>query len=369
MKIGSSQISMASSREYSQVAYRGFASLTSQQGQQLAVDRTDGAKSIFEQLKDEKSARGGRTGNQGVDGSSAIQRPSYNGDGMQTINSVAELKDALINQLIGSLRGRRYPMGGGRSIWGGFGFGFGFNQNLSFMQTSMQQGNLVLMPQTYTVQTVWSDFYAERETTAFVSQGKVKTEDGREINFDVSFEMSRAFEQSTETYTQRQYVMCDPLVVNFKGDVAELGDQKFYFDLDADGEEEEISGFSSNSGFLALDLNGDGVINDGSELFGTKSGNGFADLAKYDSDGNGWIDDNDEVFAKLKVWTKDADGNDVLMSAKERGMGAIYLGNVDTEFNLTDSFDNALKGAVRRSGVYLNEDGTAGTIQHVDFAI
>lgn len=369
MKIGSSQVSMASSRLYSQVAYRGFASLTSQRGQQVAIDRTDGAKSIFDQIKDEKAARGGQTGNQGVEGSQTLQRPSYNSDGRQTINSVAELKDALINQLIGSLRGRRYPMGGGRSSWGGFGFGFGISQNLAFMQTSMQQGNLVLMPQTYVVQTVQSDFYAEHETTAFVSQGKVRTEDGREISFDVSFEMSRSFEQRTESYSQLQYVMCDPLVVNFGGDVAELGDQKFFFDLDADGEEEEISGFSSNSGFLALDLNGDGVINDGSELFGTKSGNGFADLAKYDSDGNGWIDDNDEVFAKLKIWTKDADGNDVLVSAKDKGMGAIYLGNVDTEFSLTDTFDNALKGAVRRSGVYLNEDGTAGTIQHVDFAV
>lgn len=369
MKIGSSQISMASSRLYSQVAYRGFESITSLKGQQAAIDRTDGAKSIFDQIKDEKAVRGGQTGNQGVEGSQTLQRSSYNSDGRQTINSVAELKDALINQLIGSLKGRRYPMGGGRSVWGGFGFAFGFNQNFSFMPTTMQQGNLVLMPQTYVVQTVQSDFYAERETTAFVSQGTVRTEDGREINFDVSFEMSRAFEQRTESYTQRQYVMCDPLVVNFGGDVAELGDQKFFFDLDADGVEEEVSGFSSNSGFLALDLNGDGVINDGSELFGTKSGNGFADLAKYDSDGNGWIDDNDEIFAKLKIWTKDADGNDVLVSAKDKGMGAIYLGNVDTEFSLTDTFDNALRGAVRRSGVYLNEDGTAGTIQHVDFAV
>lgn len=365
MKIGSSQISMASSRMYSQVASRGITNLTSQRAQPFAIDRADGSKSVFQQLKDERAAKGGETENQGVEGSGVSQRTSRSADGVQIISSVSELKDMLINQLVGSLRNRRAPVGGGRFGWGGF--GFGFNQN--FMPTSMQQGNLVLMPQTYVMRTVQSDFYAEHETTAFVSQGKVKTEDGREINFDVSFEMSRAFEQRVETYTELQYVMCDPLVVNFKGDVAELGDQKFYFDLDADGVEEEISAFSSNSGFLALDLNGDGVINDGSELFGAKSGNGFADLAKYDSDGNGWIDDNDEIFAKLKIWTKDADGSDKLISAKDAGMGAIYLGNVGTDFSLTDNFDNTLKGAIRRSGIYLNEDGTAGTIQHVDFAI
>ena len=42
----------------------------------------------------------------------------------------------------------------------------------------------------------------------------------------------------------------------------------------------------NGSGYLALDKNGDGTINDGSELFGTRNGDGFADLAQYDEDGN-----------------------------------------------------------------------------------
>ena len=77
------------------------------------------------------------------------------------------------------------------------------------------------------------------------------------------------------------------------------------FDIDADGEEESISYLQGGSGYLALDKNGDGVINDGSELFGTKSGDGFADLAEYDADGNGWIDENDPIFDKLLIWAKD----------------------------------------------------------------
>ena len=66
--------------------------------------------------------------------------------------------------------------------------------------------------------------------------------------------------------------------------MAEVSDQTFYFDLDADGKEEEIS-VLNGSGYLALDKNGDGTINDGSELFGTRNGDGFADLAQYDEDG------------------------------------------------------------------------------------
>ena len=44
----------------------------------------------------------------------------------------------------------------------------------------------------------------------------------------------------------------------------------------------------------------------------TKTGNGFSELAEYDSDGNGWIDENDEVYDQLKVWVKDENGKDKL---------------------------------------------------------
>ena len=91
------------------------------------------------------------------------------------------------------------------------------------------------------------------------------------------------------------------------------------------------------SGFLALDKNSDGIINDGSELFGTKTGNGFSELAEYDSDGNGWIDENDEVYDQLKVWVKDENGKDTLLSLKEANVGAICLGSSKTTFHVTES--------------------------------
>ena len=56
----------------------------------------------------------------------------------------------------------------------------------------------------------------------------------------------------------------------------------------------------TGNAFLSLDKNSDGIINDGSELFGAASGNGFADLAKYDEDGN-------EIFVETKLyagWSK-----------------------------------------------------------------
>ena len=90
--------------------------------------------------------------------------------------------------------------------------------------------------------------------------------------------------------------------------MANLTDQKFFFDIDADGKKDEISELAAGSGYLALDHNNDGKINDGSELFGPESGDGFADLAEYDDDGNGWIDENDAVWKKLKIWCRNKKG-------------------------------------------------------------
>lgn len=223
--------------------------------------------------------------------------------------------------------------------------------------------------QEWKIQTVTSSFFAEHEVTEYSTQGKVCTADGREITFGISVEMSRSFVEATEVYTEGSYVLKDPLVINLDSNIAEVSDKKFYFDLDADGKEEEISELGSGSGYLALDKNGDGIINDGSELFGTKSGNGFADLAAYDGDGNGWIDEADEIFSQLKVWVKDENGENRLLDLKEAGVGAIFLGSADTKFSLNNAETNATNAVIQKTGVYLRENGTAGTVQHVDLAL
>lgn len=219
----------------------------------------------------------------------------------------------------------------------------------------------------WTRQTVQSGFVKGEEHTAFSSVGSVVTADGRTINFGLNLEMSREFEAAFAVATKEE-VFTDPLVINLDTNAASLSDVSFYFDLDCDGSEEEISTLDWGSGFLALDKNGDGKINDGSELFGAKTGDGFGELAQYDSDGNGWIDENDEVFSKLSVWTKCGSGEGKLLSLSEAGVGAIFLGNQSTQFGLADSYGSE-KGVVRSTGVYLKENGQAGTIQHVDFKV
>lgn len=217
--------------------------------------------------------------------------------------------------------------------------------------------------------TATSGFVSESESTTFASSGMVKTQDGRSIDFNIEVSMSRAFTSQINTLTTQNYIKTDPLVINLDTDIGSVTDQKFLFDLDSDGDEEEISFAGKGSGFLALDRNGDGRIGDGSELFGTKSGDGFKDLAAFDEDGNGWIDENDSIYSKLKVWTKDEDGNDFLINLKDADVGAIYLDNADTQFSLKDG-NNRLNGEIKKTGIYLHEStGAAGTLNHVDLAV
>lgn len=217
--------------------------------------------------------------------------------------------------------------------------------------------------------TATSGFMSESESTTFASKGIVQTADGRNIDFNIEISMSRAFMQEINMLETKDYIKTDPLMINLDTNIGTVSDQKFFFDLDNDGKEEEISFAGKGSGFLALDKNGDGRINDGSELFGTGSGDGFKDLAAYDEDGNGWIDENDSIFSKLKVWTKDEHGNDYIIDLKKADVGAIYLGNTDTQFSLKNA-ENRLNAEIKKTGIYLKEStGAVGTLNHVDLVI
>jgi hypothetical protein len=208
----------------------------------------------------------------------------------------------------------------------------------------------------------------ESEHTEFASTGKIQTADGRVLDFSLELDMCRSFECERKVTTVEKTVLRDPLVINFEGRAAELSGKRFAFDLDADGTDEMIDGLGRCSGYLAIDGNGDGCINDGSELFGTRSGNGFADLALLDDDGNRWLDEADAAFDRLRVWQHDADGEGRLTSLRENGVGALYLGSVETPFALTDS-ENRIQASIRASGLYLREDGGVGTLQQVDLAV
>ena len=231
------------------------------------------------------------------------------------------------------------------------------------LSTQMNQGSYQWMSVSTTTY-----IHTEVEQTAFQAQGIAKTDDGREINFGVNINMTRQFTEAIGVMNISPVQLIDPLVINVGSGVTEISDQTFSFDLDADGTEEEVKNIAPGSGFLAYDRNGDGIINDGSELFGTRSGNGFADLAELNSDNNDWIDENDDIYEKLRVWCRGEDGKDTLMTLKEADVGAIYLGHADTRFTSQGS-DFMVNAQFKSSGIFLREStGEAGSVHQIDLA-
>lgn len=208
----------------------------------------------------------------------------------------------------------------------------------------------------------------EYESTQFESTGTIQTEDGQEISFNVQLNMSREFMSEHHVNIKVGEPLKDPLVVNFGGVAAEIKNRDFVFDLDADGTDDQIGFVGPQSGYLALDKNENGLIDNGLELFGPQTGQGFSELAAYDEDHNNWIDAKDTIYDQLRIWTKDESGNDQLFALGEKGVGAIYLNHIDTPFFLKDN-ENNLLGQVRESSVYLGEDGSVGTVQQIDLAI
>lgn len=206
--------------------------------------------------------------------------------------------------------------------------------------------------------------YEEYENLEFSTKGHIVTEDG-ELDINLNFSMTRSFaiENNIDLYTT-----FDPLVINLNGDIADLSSDTFSFDLDNDGEKDQISTLKHGSGFLALDKNNDGIINQGNELFGTLSGNGFGELSEYDEDLNSWIDENDSIFDSLQVWLKNEDSNEKeLFTLGEVGIGAIYLNSQLSEFTYKTQTNQTL-GEMKSSGIFLYEDGKVGNISQIDFA-
>lgn len=211
--------------------------------------------------------------------------------------------------------------------------------------------------------------YQESESLSFAAGGVVKTADGREIAFSVQMSLSRSFSAQAGLHLQAGQAAKDPLVISFPGQVPQLTDTKFSFDLDADGRKEDISFVAPGSGFLVFDRNGDGRVNDGRELFGTRSGDGFAELAALDDDGNGWLDENDAAFGRLRLWTRDAGGHDRLQDLPAANIGALSLQHAAAPYVFKNDI-GTVQGAMRAAGVFLQEDGQgAGTVSQIDLAV
>ncbi len=207
----------------------------------------------------------------------------------------------------------------------------------------------------------------QQQELSMHTSGSLTTADGRTLDFNFAMHMQHTQASHESVSIRAGAALKDPLVVNYAASSAQLSAQQMQFDLDANGRKDSLAMLGNGSAYLALDKNGNGRIDDGRELFGALSGDGFADLARYDDDGNGFIDSADAVFKDLKLWLPDSQGTGRLLSLADAGIGALALQHAQGSFDLIAN--NELQGQVRSNGIFVFEDGRIGSIQQVDLVV
>ena len=171
---------------------------------------------------------------------------------------------------------------------------------------------------------------------------------------------------------------CDPaspLILDLDGDGIEA-DAFTHFDHEGDGWAELSSWANEDDGTLVWDKNADGIINDGSELFGNntdldngnKAEHGFAALVDLDDNGDGTIDSSDAAWTELRVmrWTDDNgngikdDDEEFLVTLDSLGIESLNTGF--TNSNHVDSSGNEHRQEGGYTKTVINDDGTTETI-------
>ncbi|OTK24855.1 calcium-binding protein [Acinetobacter pittii] len=176
----------------------------------------------------------------------------------------------------------------------------------------------------------------------------------------------------------KKYHIYDPVVLDLDGDGIEtIAANKWagvLFDHDNDGIRTSTGWVGSDDGILVLDRNGDGVINDGSELFGdsvtlkdgSQATNGYAALAEFDSNGDGKVNAEDTNFEQLKVWRDlNQDGvsqTNELFGLTELGIQSLNLNHTNTDTALGN--DNILA----QTGSFETLDGQSHIMGDVNFS-
>ena len=161
----------------------------------------------------------------------------------------------------------------------------------------------------------------------------------------------------------------DPIVIDLDGDGVEftaLEAGKSFFDYDGDGFGERTAWASSDDGFLAVDLDGDGKITTAAELFAEEPTVGFDALAAYDSNTDGVINADDAGYADLRIW-QDADSDGITDDGELRTLAEAGIASIDLA-GATDGGSTSTVGVnIRKTSTVTLDDGATRDVASVDF--
>ena len=190
--------------------------------------------------------------------------------------------------------------------------------------------------------------------------GELTLKNGESISFALDFSM----ELSWARYSYTEQPVQDPLLVSLSGEPVQLSTDSSEFDLFSDGKKIQLPQLAARQYYLAYDRNQDQQINNGTELFGPSTGQGFTELAGFDDNANGFIDPGDDIWQYLYLWRPEQS----LLSMQQAKLGAISIESAATPMPLHNA-DNTLAGQLQRSGLAFMTDGKPALVQQIDLVV
>jgi hypothetical protein len=145
------------------------------------------------------------------------------------------------------------------------------------------------------------------------------------------------------------------------------------FDLNGTGNAQKVGWVGAGDGLLVRDINHDGKINDGTELFGVatklengqRAGNGYNAMAAIDSNHDGKLDAKDAAWNELKVWVDvNHDGKTDIGELK----GLVDLGITSIDLNAKVGTEVDHGNLLGLTSSYTTTDGTKHDVADVWFA-
>ena len=176
-----------------------------------------------------------------------------------------------------------------------------------------------------------------------------------------------------------KYHIVDPMILDLDGDGIETMTAGQYqgalFDHNKDGIRTATGWVKPDDGLLVLDRNGDGIINNGGELFGdstlladgSRAAHGYAALVELDSNGDGKVDAADEKFADLRVW-RDLNSDGISTASELFTLEELGIASLDTAYKNTHT---GLAGGntLVQQGSFTKADGSSGQMGDVNFVV
>jgi hypothetical protein len=187
------------------------------------------------------------------------------------------------------------------------------------------------------------------------------------LNYNLSLSSKRTDYSKVEISAA---ALKDPLLVQFgaQGLGNIIGQSSFA--INQDNILDNLPIFSGDVGYLVYDKNNNQQADDGSELFGPKTGQGFAELAQLDSNKNGFIDVEDQQFEHLYLWQPSGENSQTeqWLSLKEAKIQAISLSAINTPFDFYDQ-QGEIQAQLRQSSFAISESGLGRGVHQVDVRI